>query len=209
MQKIPAIMALLPKSVTLIAVSKQQSDEKIQLALDQGLRQFGENRVQEAQLHWAQRRTQYSDLTLHLIGPLQSNKAADAVALFDVIHTVDRPKIARALSAEMQKQQKHLPCFIQVNTGNEPQKAGISFTDLPEFYRQCVEEFHLNIIGLMCIPPVDEPTAPHFRALKAAGDALGLRYFSMGMSDDYSEAITCGATHIRLGSAIFGERKTI
>lgn len=206
MTPIPALSVFLPKDVTLIAVSKQQPDEKIDWALDGGLRQFGENRVQEAQRHWNTRRTQYNDLTLHLIGPLQSNKVADAVTLFDVIHTVDRPKIADTLANEMKKQNRRLPCFIQVNTGNEPQKAGVSFEALPDFLRYCREELQMDIIGLMCIPPVDEEPASHFRALKTHGEALGLKKFSMGMSDDFSEAITCGATHIRVGSALFGSR---
>lgn len=206
MKQIPALVAFLPKDVTLIAVSKQQPDEKIQTALDQGLRVFGENRVQEAYTHWAHRRTEYPDLTLHLIGPLQSNKVAEAVALFDVIHTVDREKIARALANGMRQQNRRLPCFIQVNTGDEPQKAGVSFAALPAFYELCTKELGLDVIGLMCIPPVGDEPAPHFRTLKAHGDALGLKKFSMGMSGDYSEALTCGATHIRLGSAIFGDR---
>lgn len=206
MKHVPALAAFLPPDVTLIAVSKQQPDDKIQWALDAGLRQFGENRVQEAQTHWTHRRSEYNDLVLHLIGPLQSNKVRDAVQLFDVIHTVDRLKIAKALADEMRAQSKRLPCFIQVNTGNEPQKAGISFTELPDFYRTCTEELGLDIIGLMCIPPVNDEPTPHFRALKTHGEALGLKKFSMGMSDDYSEAIQCGATHIRIGSALFGTR---
>lgn len=195
----------LPDHVTLIAVSKQQSDARITEALEIGLRHFGENRVQEAEQHWLQRRAQYTDLTLHLIGPLQSNKVANAVRLFDVIHTVDRPKIAAALAAEMRKQNKSIPCFIQVNVGNEEQKSGISFDALPAFYNECTT-LGLTIIGLMCIPPFDADPVPHFKKLKQAGDALGLKEFSMGMSDDYREAITCGATYIRLGSALFGNR---
>lgn len=206
MKHVSPLAALLPPDVTLIAVSKQQPDDKIDWALSTGLRQFGENRVQEAQRHWQHRRAEYRDLVLHLIGPLQSNKTREAVMLFDVIHSVDRPKIAAALAQEMRAQNKRIPCFIQVNTGNEPQKAGISFADLPDFYRHCTDDLGLNIIGLMCIPPVDDAPAPHFRALKSHGDALGLKKFSMGMSDDYSEAIQCGATHIRVGSALFGTR---
>ena len=206
MKTIPALLAFLPRTVTLVAVSKQQPPEKIQAALDQGLRVFGENRVQEAYAHWAQHKAADPTIKLHLIGPLQSNKVGDAVALFDVIHTVDRPKIAAALAREMQARQKQLPCFIQVNTGGEAQKAGVGFAELPAFYKHCAEDLGLNIIGLMCIPPADEPAAPHFRKLKTYGEALGLKNFSMGMSGDYSEALTCGATHIRLGSAIFGKR---
>lgn len=206
MKPIAPLAAFLPPEVTLIAVSKQQPDEKIDWALSTGLRQFGENRVQEAQKHWHHRRASYPDLTLHLIGPLQSNKTREAVALFDVIHTVDRPKIASALAKEMRAQNKNIPCFIQVNTGNEPQKAGINFAELNAFYDYCTKEIGLDIIGLMCIPPVNEASAAHFRALKTHGEALGLKKFSMGMSDDYSEAIQCGATHIRVGSALFGTR---
>lgn len=206
MKAVSPLAAFLPPDITLIAVTKQQPDDKIQWALDTGLRQFGENRVQEAYTHWQDRRAQYNDLVLHLIGPLQSNKVHEAVTLFDVIHSVDRPKIAHALAAEMQAQNKRIPCFIQVNTGNEPQKAGISFADLPAFYSLCTNELGLDIIGLMCIPPADEAPTPHFRALKKQGELLGLTKFSMGMSSDYSEAIQCGATHIRVGSALFGDR---
>lgn len=206
MKPIAPLAAFLPPEITLIAVSKQQPDEKIDWALSTGLRQFGENRVQEAQKHWQHRRASYPDLTLHLIGPLQSNKTREAVALFDVIHTIDRPKIAAAVAKEMRAQNKNIPCFIQVNTGNEPQKAGIPFAELNTFYDYCTKEVGLDIIGLMCIPPVNEASAAHFRALKTHGEALGLKKFSMGMSDDYSEAIQCGATHIRVGSALFGTR---
>lgn len=206
MKNVHPLSVLLPDNVTLIAVSKQQPDERITWALESGLRHFGENRIQEAIRHFRERRALYPDLVLHLIGPLQSNKTAEAVALFDVIHTVDRPKIAQALAAEMQKQRRFLPCFIQVNTGNEPQKSGVTFDELPDFLNLCCMEHGLDITGLMCIPPVNEPPAPHFRALKEAGEKLGLRHFSMGMSDDFSEAITCGATHIRVGSALFGSR---
>lgn len=207
MKPITPLAAFLPPDITLIAVSKQQTDEKIDWALSTGLRQFGENRVQEAEQHWQHRRTEYPDLTLHLIGPLQSNKARDAVALFDVIHSIDRKKIADILAKEMRAQNKNIPCFIQVNTGNEPQKAGISFSELPDFHTYCTAELGLDIIGLMCIPPVHEAPTPHFRALKTHGEALGLKKFSMGMSNDYSEAIQCGATHIRVGSALFGSRE--
>ena len=193
-------------AVTLIAVSKQQSDDSLQSALDAGLRHFGENRVQEAQNHWGSKRHLYPDLTLHCIGPLQSNKVADAVALFDVIHTVDREKIARALSQEMQKQNRVLPCFIQVNTGHEAQKSGIEPDALSSFLNFCATETQLDIIGLMGIPPVDQDPEPHFRLLKQLADQHGLKHLSMGMSDDYQTAIACGATHIRIGSALFGAR---
>ena len=192
--------------IALIAVSKQQPDARIDSALEAGLRIFGENRVQEAQGRWQPRRPLFPDLELHLIGPLQSNKAGDAVALFDVIHTLDRPKIARALKIEMDKQNRQLPCFIQVNTGDEPQKAGIAPTEVPEFYRLCRSEIGLDILGLMCIPPIDEEAAMHFALLKTLADKLSLPKLSMGMSGDYEEAIAFGATHIRVGSALFGAR---
>ena len=195
---------------TLIAVSKKQPDERIDEALKAGQRVFGENRVQEAQGRWgsfeAGRRAEYSDLVLHLIGPLQSNKAKDAVALFDVIQTLDREKIAKALSSEMQKQDRHLPCFVQVNTGEEDQKSGIAPQDVEAFVRYCVDEQGLDIKGLMCIPPVEEPAALHFALLKKYRDTLGLPYLSMGMSSDFEKAIALGATHIRVGTGVFGER---
>ncbi len=194
------------RDVTVIAVTKKQSSQNIQHALDFGLRHFGENRVQEADAHWRDLRRVYDDVVLHLIGPLQSNKANDAVALFDVIHTIDREKIARAVKSEMDKQRKNIPCFIQVNTGDEPQKAGISLDNLDEFYTLCKNDIGLDIIGLMCIPPIDANAAIHFRLLKQRGENLGLKYFSMGMSGDYQSALACGATHLRIGSALFGER---
>ncbi len=192
--------------IALIAVSKQQPDARIDSALEAGLRIFGENKVQEAQERWQPRRPLLPDLELHLIGPLQSNKAGDAVALFDVIHTLDRPKIARSLKIEMVKQNRQLPCFIQVNTGDEPQKAGIAPTEVPEFYGLCRSEIGLDILGLMCIPPVYEEAAMHFALLKTLADKLSLPKLSMGMSGDYEEAIAFGATHIRVGSALFGAR---
>lgn len=194
--------------ISLIAVSKRQPDVRIDEALAAGHRLFGENRVQEAQERWDKsgRRLQYSDLKLHLIGALQTNKVGDAVALFDVIETVDREKLARALSKEMTKQERNLPCFIQVNTGDEAQKSGIAVAALPEFYEFCVSECSLNIIGLMCIPPADEPPALHFALLKKHADRLGLDQLSMGMSGDFEKAIPLGATYVRVGSAIFGER---
>ncbi|MBL6777499.1 MAG: YggS family pyridoxal phosphate-dependent enzyme [Alphaproteobacteria bacterium] len=192
--------------IALIAVSKQQPDARIDSALEAGLRIFGENRIQEAQGRWQPRRPLFPDLELHLIGPLQSNKAGDAVALFDFIHTLDRPKIARALKIEMDKQNRQLPCFIQVNTGDEPQKAGIAPTEVPEFYRLCRSEIGLDILGLMCIPPIDEEAAMHFALLKTLANKLSLPKLSMGMSGDYEEAIAFGATHIRVGSALFGAR---
>ena len=194
------------EDVTLIAVSKQQPDDRIETALDSGVRIFGENRVQEAQMRWQARRPRYPDLHLHLIGPLQSNKAGDAVALFDVLHTIDRPKIAAALKKAMDKQNRQLPCFIQVNTGDEPQKAGIAPTEVADFLAYCRTDLELNICGLMCIPPIDEEAAMHFALLKSLADQLALTQLSMGMSGDFEEAIGFGATHIRVGSALFGSR---
>ena len=192
--------------ITLVAVSKRQPDDRIDAALDAGHRCFGENRVQEAQSRWNARRAAYPDLTLHLIGALQTNKAADAVALFDVIEVVDRPKLARALSVEMDRQNRQLACYIQVNTGDEPQKSGISPTDVDDFIRQCRDEFGLDIVGLMCIPPADEEPAMHFALLTTIAKRNGLEKLSMGMSGDYEEAIAFGATSVRVGSAIFGAR---
>ena len=194
------------RAVTLVAVSKRQPDDRIDAALDAGHRCFGENRVQEAQTRWTARRAAYPDLTLHLIGALQTNKAADAVALFDVIEVVDRPKLARALSREMDSQDRHLACYIQVNTGDEPQKSGISPVDVDDFITQCRDEFGLTIVGLMCIPPADEEPAMHFALLATIAKRNGLDKLSMGMSGDYEEAIGFGATSVRVGSAIFVAR---
>jgi len=148
----------------------------------------------------------YTDLDLHLIGPLQTNKAPQAVTLFDCIHTIDREKLARILAKEMDKQNRHLPCFIQVNTGGEDQKAGISTDMLPDFLTFCREECGLNIIGLMCIPPIDEPAALHFALLKKLAARQDLPNLSMGMSSDFEKAIALGATHIRVGTGVFGAR---
>lgn len=193
--------------VTLVAVSKFQDDGKIDEALNAGLRIFGENRVQEAESHWAERRARYPDLQLHLIGPLQSNKAKDAVALFDVIETIDRLIIAEAVAKECAKQNKNPVCLIQVNTGNEEQKAGVSLDDLPALIKTC-RDLKLNLQGLMCIPPVNEPAAFHFALLKKLAARYHLPLLSMGMSADFERAIKVGATHIRLGTALFGERST-
>ncbi len=193
-------------SVCLVAVSKTFEAEDIRPVLDAGQRIFGENRVQEAMGKWPQLRTEYPGIELHLIGPLQSNKAKEAVATFDVIHTIDREKIARALKAEMTAQGRDLPCFIQVNTGEEPQKAGIAPKETDDFIRLCREEIGLNVTGLMCIPPVDEAPGPHFALLEKIARRNGLTQLSMGMSSDYEIAVSFGATHVRVGSAIFGGR---
>ena len=194
------------QDVTLIAVSKQQQDDRIDASLATGHRIFGENRVQEAKTRWTERKVLYPDLCLHLIGPLQSNKTAEAVRLFDVIHTVDRPKIATAIAAEADKQQKQIECFIQVNTGDEPQKSGIAPAELADFLAFCRTQAGLFVKGLMCIPPVEEEAAMHFALLKTLADRHDLASLSMGMSGDYEEAVRFGATHVRVGSALFGAR---
>nr|WP_321455210.1 YggS family pyridoxal phosphate-dependent enzyme [uncultured Cohaesibacter sp.] len=194
-------------SVTLIAVSKTFDAETIDKALVAGQRIFGENKVQEAKSKWPQLREKFEDVELHLIGPLQSNKAKDAVALFDVIHTIDRKKIARAIRVEMEKQSKKLDLFIQINTGAEPQKAGILPDEADDFIGFCQVELGLNIRGLMCIPPFDEDPKPHFKMLRKIAKRNDIRELSMGMSSDYREAIKQGATYVRVGSAIFGTRK--
>ncbi|WP_417667829.1 YggS family pyridoxal phosphate-dependent enzyme [Roseibium sp.] len=193
-------------SATLVAVSKTFPAEDIRPVLDAGQRVFGENRVQEAMGKWPGLRADYDGIELHLIGPLQSNKAKEAVATFDVIHTVDREKIAKALKAEMEKQGRDLPVFIQVNTGDEPQKAGIGPEETDGFVNFCRDEVGLNVIGLMCIPPVEEAPGPHFALLEKIAKRNGLSQLSMGMSSDYEIALGFGATHVRVGSAIFGHR---
>jgi pyridoxal phosphate enzyme (YggS family) len=196
----------LDRQVTLVAVSKRQPDDRIDAALVAGQRVFGENRVQEAQGRWIKRYDRYADLTLHLIGPLQTNKAADAVALFDVIEVVDRPKLAKALGDEMIRQNRQLECYIQVNTGKEAQKSGIAPEDADDFIAYCLDEVGLNITGLMGIPPIDEEAAMHFALLQTIAKRNDLSILSMGMSDDFEEAIAFGATAVRIGSAIFGAR---
>jgi pyridoxal phosphate enzyme (YggS family) len=167
---------------------------------------FGENRVQEAKGKWPALKLRWPDIELHLIGPLQSNKAAEAVELFDAIHTVDRPKIAEALAREMRKQAKALKLFVQVNTGREPQKAGIDPDAADAFLAACRDVHGLAISGLMCIPPAEEDPKPHFDMLGAIARRNGIPLLSMGMSGDYAAAVACGATHVRVGSAIFGTR---
>jgi pyridoxal phosphate enzyme (YggS family) len=193
-------------SIRLMAVSKKQPIERIQAALDGGHRLFGENRVQEAQERWGGLRDQYDDLELHLIGPLQTNKIKDAVALFDVIETLDREKLAQKLAAEMMNQDRDLPCLIQVNTGAESQKSGILPEFVTEFFDFCRYDCGLDVRGLMCIPPLEDPPALHFAMLKKLADENNLKELSMGMSGDYQKAIPLGATIIRVGSAVFGDR---
>lgn len=196
-----------PDDVRLIAVSKTHPADRIASAMTAGQRHFGENRVQEAQEKWPHLRAKHADLTLHLIGPLQTNKAADAVALFDVIHTLDRPRLAEKLAAEMTRQNRRVPCFVQVNTGRESQKAGIDPDEADAFIAACRATWNLPVLGLMCIPPVDELGAIHFAFLREIAKRNGLSHLSMGMSDDFETAIAFGATHIRVGSAIFGARE--
>jgi len=193
-------------SVQLVAVSKTFDADQIRPAIDAGQRIFGENRVQESQGKWPGLKAETSDIELHLIGPLQSNKAAEAVALFDVIETVDREKIARALAVEMKRQGKSPRLYVQVNTGLEPQKAGIAPDDTPSFVSLCRDELGLSIDGLMCIPPADENPGPHFALLAKLAKASGVEKLSMGMSGDYQVAVAFGATSVRVGSAIFGTR---
>ena len=196
----------LHRPVTLVAVSKRQTDDRIDAALVAGQRVYGENRVQEAQTRWAHRRNSHKDLRLHLIGPLQTNKAADAVALFDVIEVIDRPKLAKALGDEMIRQNRQLECYVQVNTGEEAQKSGIAPDDADDFIAYCRDEVGLNVTGLMCIPPVEEEAAMHFALLNIIAKRNGLAKLSMGMSDDFEDAIAFGASAVRIGSAIFGAR---
>lgn len=193
-------------SVTLVAVSKTFDADAIRPVIEAGQRVFGENRVQEAQGKWPAMQADFPDIELRLIGPLQSNKAADAVALFDVIETVDREKIARALADEMKKQGRSPRLYVQVNTGLEEQKAGIDPREAVAFVKRCREEHGLAIEGLMCIPPFDENPGPHFALLEKLAREAGVEKCSMGMSGDYEIAVGFGATSVRVGSAIFGTR---
>lgn len=193
-------------AVRLIAVSKTFEAPDILPVIAAGQRVFGENRVQEAKGKWPALRAGFPDLELHLIGPLQSNKAADAVALFDAIHTIDRDKIAAAIAAEMTKQGRRLRLLVQVNTGAEPQKAGVLPEETAAFVIRCREVHRLVVDGLMCIPPADEAPAPHFALLEKIARGLDIKSLSMGMSSDFETAIAFGATDIRVGSAIFGTR---
>jgi len=195
-----------PASVTLIAVSKTYGAEEIRQAIAAGQRVFGENRVQESQGKWPDLKRDHPDAELHLIGPLQSNKTKEAVALFEAIHTVDRRKIAESIRSEMEKQNRRLRLFIQVNTGEEPQKAGVPPAEADQFIAFCREELGLELEGLMCIPPVNDHPGPHFALLAKIAARNSLSGLSMGMSADFEEAIMLGATHVRVGSAIFGAR---
>jgi len=195
-----------PDAATLVAVSKTFPAEAIRPVLRAGCRVFGENKVQEAAEKWPALRADFPDVRLHLIGPLQSNKVKDAVALFDVIETVDREKIARRLAAEMAAQDRRPQLFVQINTGEEPQKAGVPPAEADAFLAACRAAHGLEIAGLMCIPPADQPPAPHFALLAKIAERNGIKALSMGMSADYETAVQFGATHVRVGSAIFGPR---
>jgi pyridoxal phosphate enzyme (YggS family) len=195
-----------PATVTLIAVSKTFPADVVEEAIVAGQKVFGENRVQESKAKWPALREKYPDLELHLIGPLQSNKAKEAVALFDAIHSVDRPSICEALAKEIVKQGRAPRLFVEINTGGEPQKAGVLPENADAFLRACNETYGLTIDGLMCIPPFDDAPAPHFALTAKIAARNGLKLLSMGMSADFDAAIAFGATHVRIGSAIFGER---
>ncbi len=196
-------------STRLIVVSKTFGAEDVRLVLNTGHRVFGENRVQESQAKWPLLREEYEGMELHLIGPLQSNKTAEAVALFDVIHTVDRDKIAKSIAKEMARQNKTVKLFVQVNTGEEEQKAGIGPRDAVDFVQKCQEVYGLDITGLMCIPPFDENPGPHFALLQKLGLEAEVKNLSMGMSADFETAVEFGATHVRVGSAVFGVRQAL
>ena len=192
--------------VTLIAVSKTFDVEAIAPVIAAGHRVFGENRVQEAKTKWPDLKARYPDVELHLIGPLQSNKTREAVALFDAIHTVDRPSLCEALATEIARQNRRPTLFAEINTGAEPQKAGVLPENADAFLRACREDYGLTISGLMCIPPFDEAPAPHFALTAKIAIRNGLPLLSMGMSADFAIAVQFGATHVRVGSAIFGQR---
>ncbi len=195
-----------PAEVTLVAVSKTFPPEAIEPVIAAGQRVFGENRVQEAKAKWPPLQAKHASIAVHLIGPLQSNKAKDAVALFDAIHSVDRPSLCEALAKEISKQGRKPLLFVEINTGAEAQKAGVLPQDADAFLAACREKYGLTISGLMCIPPLDEAPGPHFALTAKIARRNGLKLLSMGMSADFATAIQLGATHVRVGSAIFGER---
>ena len=195
-----------PADITLVAVSKTHGADRVRELLDAGHRVFGENRVQEADQKFPALKADFPDLELHLIGPLQTNKAREAVALFDVIQSVDRERLAATLAKEMERAGRRPTCFIQVNTGEEAQKAGVLPAELDGFVAACRDGHKLPVVGLMCIPPVDDAPAPHFALTAKIAARNGLKLLSMGMSADFAIAIQFGATHVRVGSAIFGKR---
>ncbi len=194
------------ENIEIIAISKRQPLERIIAALDADHKIFGENQVKEALNKWPTLKKKYQNIKLHLVGPLQSNKVKDAISIFDFIQTVDREKIAKALKKEEENLDKKISYMIQINTGEEPQKSGIMPDDADDFFKYCKEDLKLNIQGLMCIPPYGEDSSIHFAYLRKKKLEYKLSYLSMGMSEDYEKAITFGATHIRVGTAIFGER---
>jgi pyridoxal phosphate enzyme (YggS family) len=198
-----------PQSVTLVAVSKTFGPDAIEQAIAAGQRVFGENRVQEAKSKWTALKERDPGLELHLVGPLQSNKAREAVALFDAIHSLDRPSLCEALAKEIARQGRAPRLFVEVNTGGEPQKAGVLPENTDSFLKACRETYGLTVAGLMCLPPFDEPPAPHFALTAKIARRNGLQLLSMGMSADYAHAIALGATHVRIGTAIFGERGSV
>lgn len=198
-----------PDRVTLVAVSKTFDAAAVRPFLEAGHRVFGENRVQEAQAKWPELRASYDDIELHLIGPLQTNKARDAVQLFDVIQSVDREKLARVLRTEMDRAGRELPVFVQVNIGGEPQKAGVAVDAAVDFVNHCRQVHRLDVQGLMCIPPDGEPPGPYFAQLSELAREAGVPGLSMGMSGDFETAIAMGATHVRVGSALFGTRPPV
>lgn len=193
-------------STTLIAVSKTHEADAIRPLILAGARHFGENRVQEAQSKWPALKSEFPDVTLHLVGQLQSNKAKEAVELFDVIHGVDRPSLVAALGKAMQETGRYLPCFVQVNIGNEEQKGGCAVADLPDLMKQC-KTAGLNIIGMMAVPPAGIEAAPFFALLAELAKKHGLDQLSMGMSSDFETAVLLGSTHVRIGTALFGDRQ--
>ena len=195
-----------PEEITLVAVSKVQPLDRIEAVLEEGHRVFGENRVQEAAGKWPALRERYPGVELHLVGPLQTNKVGQALDLFDVIHSVDRERLARKLAEGFAETGRPLPCYIQVNTGEETQKSGCLPAEADAFVTKCRDDFSLPIAGLMCIPPVDEEPSLHFALLKKIAARNGLNGLSMGMSADFESAISFGATHVRIGSAVFGAR---
>lgn len=198
-----------PGSVTLVAVAKTHPVEAVREAIEAGHRTFGENRVQEAKSKWRALRDEAPDAVLHLIGPLQTNKARDAVSLFDRIETVDRPRLAAALAREMDRTGRRPSCLVEVNTGEETQKAGVLPAEADEFIAACRDEYGLPVEGLMCVPPLDEEPALHFALLAEIARRNGLECLSMGMTADFETAIRFGATHVRLGTAVFGPRRTL
>ncbi|HET7409825.1 MAG TPA: YggS family pyridoxal phosphate-dependent enzyme [Paracoccaceae bacterium] len=197
-----------PAGITLVAVSKVQPLDRVEAVLAAGHTVFGENRVQEAAGKWPDFRARYPGVELHLVGPLQTNKVRQALDLFDAIHSVDRDRLARKLADGLSETGRAIPCFVQVNTGEEPQKAGCLPGEADAFIARCRDEYGLPLAGLMCIPPVDEEPSLHFALLAKIAKRNGLAGLSMGMSDDFERAIALGATHVRIGSAIFGERRT-